>query len=193
MDFTILAALPSWLDATIAFVKDNILPLAGSAAIVLVPLLSPIISNGISKKFASLRSSVSIGFENLGISENQKLASLDIKVSALSSIPAQVGEMLKPIISNQKEITSILMIMADNSRIPDEVKQSIKGIHESVVASEQANDAIIASQNEQIAALQKQVDELVENAKKQAEEADAKAKSEKEAAAKSKKTKKDQW
>ena len=67
--------------------------------------------------------------------------------------------MVKPVFVQLDALTSILVIVADNARIPDEQKQLVRSIAEAAKSADTFVDGLLKEKDEEIENLKRLVDE----------------------------------
>ena len=164
------ASDPTWIDSISGFVQNYVLPIANTLIITVGPIVTPYISSRISTKFNNITALIKNSILDVQTKVSAEVSTLEKKVDVLSSIPAQFGAMLAPVFAKQDELLDILMIVADNSRIPDEVKKSIKNLHDTNMATANSANEYLAGQQKKIDDLQSELKALAAALAKQAEE-----------------------
>lgn len=151
-DQGVMEVLGQWLNT-------YVLPYLNTILITAVPALTPYITSRISAKFTAIKLSLEEKLSISKIETAEALQKVQTALTNITNIPNKVAEVVKPVFVQLDALTSILVIVADNSRIPDEQKQLVRSIAEAAKSADTFVDGLLKEKDEEIENLKRLVDE----------------------------------
>lgn len=151
-----------WNDI-ISFWNTQVNPILTTLLATVLPIVTPYVVSRISTKFTDLKALIATSINTAVNNFSTKFIGLESEVRVLTKrfeeIDVQFNRKLLPIVESQNTIISILLAIANNSRIPAEVKDNIKVMYSKTESVIKANENLLAERDSVVAQLKQQNEE----------------------------------
>lgn len=151
-----------WNDI-ISFWNTQVNPILTTLLATVLPIVTPYVVSRISTKFTDLKALIATSINTAVNNFSTKFIGLESEVRVLTKrfeeIDVQFNRKLLPIVESQNTVISILLAIANNSRIPAEVKDNIKVMYSKTESVIKANENLLAERDSVVAQLKQQNEE----------------------------------
>lgn len=168
---TVLAEATAW-DGFVSFLSLHVLPIVNTVLATVVPIITPYVISRVSSRFAALRDNLDIKLQGLSTKVDSRLDAVEARIKNTLSLPevkqtvdTEITRIITPVLGELENVRNILSIIANNSRIPQDVKEQVKLIpntaHQALIDLQNdlvVKDAEIAKLNSVLIQVQSELD-----------------------------------
>lgn len=149
-----------WNDI-ITFWSTQVNPILTTLLATVLPIVTPYVASRVSSKFTDLKGLITTSLATVVSDVTLKFTNLSDRVDKLATrldnFDNQVSRQIAPVIEKQDAILGVLLAVADNSRIPTEVKDNIKLLYSQAEASINTSNALLISRDSEIDKLKEEL------------------------------------
>lgn len=142
------------------WIRDTALPVVNSIIAVLIPILSPAIKVWFDNRLAGINRNVNAQISGTLSAFSGALSNINENLAQIKTIPVLLTKAVSPVYTQLNAVMDVLVIVANNSRIPDEDKEQVKLVASKVSETEDKFNSYLEEQSKALAESQENIARL---------------------------------